>query len=99
MAAAREKLLSGKRVCLFCDFQFEDMEVMFPKIRLEEEGATVVVVGAHDAGTKYTGKYGCACRKDPDGTHSLRIAHARTRGHTHACASRTHARRTAVQIQ
>lgn len=31
---------------------------MFPKIRLEEEGATVVVCGSHAVGTKYTGKYG-----------------------------------------
>lgn len=43
---------------IFVDFNFEDMEVMYPKIRLEEEGATVLCVGAHDAGMKYTGKYG-----------------------------------------
>jgi protease I len=31
---------------------------MYPKVRLEEEGCTVVVVGAHPAGQKYTGKFG-----------------------------------------
>ena len=31
---------------------------MYPKIRLAEEGAVVVVVGVHPAGQKYTGKYG-----------------------------------------
>ena len=60
-AAGRPKLLVGKRVCLFCDFNFEDMELMYPKMRLEEEGATVLVVGAHEKGMKYTGKHGeCA---------------------------------------
>ena len=31
---------------------------MWPKMRLEEEGATVVVCGSHAPKTKYTGKYG-----------------------------------------
>ena len=50
--------LLGKRVAIFVDYAFEDLEVTFPKLRLEEEGAEVLVVGAHPAGTKYTGKYG-----------------------------------------
>ena len=37
---------------------------MWPKMRLEEEGATVVVAGAHDAGMKYTGKHGYPCKSD-----------------------------------
>jgi len=45
-------------VAVFIDFAFEDMEVTYPAKRLEEEGAIVVVVGSHAAGTKYTGKYG-----------------------------------------
>lgn len=40
---------------------------------VEEEGATVVIVGAHDKGMKYTGKYGYpvksdACVSDVDAT-------------------------------
>ena len=31
-------------------------EVHYPKLRLEEEGAKVVVIGGHPKGTKYTGK-------------------------------------------
>ena len=49
-------MLRGKTVVLFVDFSYEDLEVMYPKIRIEEEGARVLVVGAHKAGTKYTGK-------------------------------------------
>lgn len=48
--------LTGKTVVMFVDFSFEDMEVMYPKIRLEEEGARVIVSGAHPAGMKYTGR-------------------------------------------
>lgn len=44
------------QIVIFCDFNFEDLEVMYPKLRLEEEGAEVVIAGGHPAGTKYTGK-------------------------------------------
>ena len=33
-----------KKVAMFCDFKFEDLEVMYPKIRLEEEGVQVDVI-------------------------------------------------------
>jgi protease I len=56
--------LRGKTVVIFVDFTFEDMEVMYPKIRLEEEGAKVLVVGAAAGGTKYTGKYGYPIKSD-----------------------------------
>ena len=45
-----------KRMAIFIDFKFEDLEVMYPKIRLEEEGVEVHVVGVHPKGMKYTGK-------------------------------------------
>ena len=54
--------LAGKTIGIFIDFQFEDLEVMYPKIRLEEEGANVVVIGAHPAGMKYAGKHGYPCK-------------------------------------
>ena len=50
----REKRM--KRMAIFIDFKFEDLEVMYPKIRLEEEGVEVHVVGVHPKGMKYTGK-------------------------------------------
>ncbi len=77
-AVPRTQRLAGLRVALFCDFKFEDMEVLYPKMRLEEEGATVVVVGVHKAGMKYTGKFGypvksdlCIDGFDPDDYHGL----------------------------
>jgi len=60
----RELSLADKKIALFLDFQFEDMEAMYPKLRLEEEGATVHVIGAHPSGTKYTGKYGYPLKSD-----------------------------------
>ena len=57
-ALAFPKRLTGKKVAIFIDYQFEDLEVTFPMLRLQEEGAEVIVVGAHPAGQKYTGKYG-----------------------------------------
>lgn len=54
--------LAGKTIGIFIDFQFEDLEVMYPKIRLEEEGANVVVIGVHPAGMKYSGKHGYPCK-------------------------------------
>ena len=39
--------LKGKRILIMADFQYEDMELMYPKMRLEEEGCEVVVVSSH----------------------------------------------------
>lgn len=50
--------LNGAQVALLLDYTFEDMEAMYPKLRLEEEGAVVTVIGVHPAGQKYTGKHG-----------------------------------------
>mmetsp|Transcript_14863 Transcript_14863/g.47528 ORF Transcript_14863/g.47528 Transcript_14863/m.47528 type:complete len:193 (+) Transcript_14863:67-645(+) len=63
-ATSRPKLLAGRKVLILADFQFEDLELMYPKMRLEEEGAEVSVMGAHPAGMKYTGKYGYAVKSD-----------------------------------
>ena len=70
-AVAAQGRLIGKKIALFCDHKFEDMEVMWPKMRLEEEGAEVVVIGCHPAGTTYNGKFGYPVRSaksiDDDG--------------------------------
>ena len=44
--------LAGKKVCMLLDFTYEDLEVCYPKIRLEEEGAEVICVSTHAKGTK-----------------------------------------------
>lgn len=56
--------MAGKTIGIFCDFNFEDLEVTYPRIRLAEEGAKIVVIGGHPAGTKYTGKYGYPVKSD-----------------------------------
>ena len=56
--------LKGCTIGIFCDFSFEDLEVTYPRIRLAEEGARVIVIGCHPAGTKYTGKYGYPVKSD-----------------------------------
>ncbi|GIN10990.1 protease [Shouchella clausii] len=49
--------LQGKRVLAAVDAEFEDLELWYPVIRLQEEGADVVFAGA-EANKTYIGKYG-----------------------------------------
>ncbi|TWU32798.1 type 1 glutamine amidotransferase domain-containing protein [Novipirellula artificiosorum] len=55
--------LSGKRVLLFTGEIYEDLELWYPKLRLEEAGATTVVAGPQ-ANTLYNGKHGYPCISD-----------------------------------
>jgi protease I len=52
-----EKRLKGKRVAMFAEDFYEDLELWYPLLRLREEGAEVVVVGPGDA-KEHHGKYG-----------------------------------------
>jgi protease I len=56
-------LLKGLKVVELIGPEFEDLEFWVPKMRLEEEGATVVVAG-EKANQEYTGKYGVHARSD-----------------------------------
>lgn len=38
-------MLTGKRILFFAAPLYEDLELWYPKIRLEEEGATCLVAG------------------------------------------------------
>jgi protease I len=49
-------MLSNKRILLFAAALYEDLELWYPKIRLEEEGATCVVAGLGEK--TYLGKHG-----------------------------------------
>ncbi|NOT07031.1 MAG: type 1 glutamine amidotransferase [Gemmatimonadales bacterium] len=49
-------MLTGKRVLFFAAPLYEDLELWYPKIRLEEEGATTVVAGLGEK--SYQGKRG-----------------------------------------
>lgn len=58
-----ETPLQGKRFLIFVGDIYEDLELWYPKIRLEEAGADVVVAGPK-AGETYTGKNGYPCTSD-----------------------------------
>lgn len=49
--------LQGKRVAIFVGRDYEDMELQYPKYRLLEAGAEVVVAGL-EANVTYPGKHG-----------------------------------------
>lgn len=50
-------------VLIFVEDAYEDMELMYPKYRLEEAGFRVVIAGPK-AGQKYIGKHGYPCVSD-----------------------------------
>lgn len=50
-------LLNGQRILIFVGNDYEDMELQYPKYRLVEAGAQVVVAGL-ESGVVYKGKYG-----------------------------------------
>ncbi len=55
--------LAGRRFLVFVADVYEDLELWYPKLRLQEAGAEVVVAGP-EAGVKYTGKNGYPCVSD-----------------------------------
>jgi len=55
--------LSGRRILTFVGDIYEDLELWYPKLRLIEAGAEVVVAG-DKADTKYAGKNGYPCVSD-----------------------------------
>jgi protease I len=58
--------LSGKKVAIIVAHEFEDVELLFPLLRLSEEGAGIVVVPVHEGlhprphveGKPVTGRFG-----------------------------------------
>lgn len=56
-------VLQGCRVLAFVGDIYEDLELWYPKMRLTEAGAEVVVAGP-DAGAKYVGKLGYPATSD-----------------------------------
>lgn len=53
----------GQRILVFVDDIYEDLELWYPKLRLIEAGAEVVVAGPK-AGQTYQGKHGYPCKAD-----------------------------------
>jgi protease I len=52
-----------KKILAIIDHVYEDLELWYPKIRLEEVGHEVVVAAPH-AGETYAGKHGYPCVSD-----------------------------------
>ena len=57
------KELAGTRFLIFVEDIYEDLELWYPKLRLIEAGALVVVAGPQ-AHHRYEGKNGYPCRSD-----------------------------------
>lgn len=62
---ASHKPLKGKRYLIFVEHEYEDLELWYPKLRLEEAGAQVTVAGPK-SGVTYRGKHGYPCVSDGD---------------------------------
>ena len=59
----RHDVLKSKSFLMFVDDIYEDLELWYPKLRLQEAGATVVLAGP-SANQKYVGKNGYPCQSD-----------------------------------
>lgn len=55
--------LRGRRVLILVGEIYEDLELWYPKLRLQEAGAEVIVAGP-DASSVYSGKHGYPCQSD-----------------------------------
>ncbi|QBP42592.1 type 1 glutamine amidotransferase domain-containing protein [Paenisporosarcina antarctica] len=55
--------LQGKKIIALVHHEFEDLELWYPILRLQEEGAIVHLVG-EEAKIKYIGKYGVPALSD-----------------------------------
>jgi len=55
--------LAGRRVLILTGEIYEDLELWYPKLRLEEAGAELIVAGP-EAGARYSGKHGYPCVSD-----------------------------------
>ena len=52
--------LDAKRLLIFVGDEYEDLELWYPKLRLQEAGAHVTVAGT-ESGRTYRGKHGYPC--------------------------------------
>jgi protease I len=61
--AATRHDLEGIRILVFVGDAYEDLELWYPKLRLEEAGAHVTLAG-EQSGCSYRGKHGYPCTSD-----------------------------------
>lgn len=60
---SNEAILDKKRLLILVGDIYEDLELWYPKLRLEEAGAIVVLAGPEE-GVTYQGKHGYPCVSD-----------------------------------
>jgi protease I len=58
-----DRVLAGKRILCFVGDIYEDLELWYPKLRMIEAGASIVVAG-QESGVTYAGKNGYPCQSD-----------------------------------
>ena len=58
-----DQSLMGQRILMFVGDVYEDLELWYPRLRMIEAGAKVVVAG-QEAGRTYAGKHGYPCVSD-----------------------------------
>lgn len=63
MPATQDRPLPDRRLLMFVDDVYEDLELWYPKLRMIEAGAQVVVAGP-EAERKYHGKHSYPCVSD-----------------------------------
>ena len=56
-------ILQGRKLLMFVDDDYEDLELWYPNYRMKEAGAQVVVAGP-EGRRLYKGKHGYPCRSD-----------------------------------
>ena len=56
-------MAESRRVLVFAGPDYEDLELWYPKLRLEEAGFSVTLAGG-EAGASYRGKHGYPCTND-----------------------------------
>ncbi len=59
--------LTGKQILIFAGPLYEELELWYPRLRLEEEGARVTVAGTGES--EYRGQHGYPVRVDGDISH------------------------------
>ncbi|MHB0871814.1 MAG: DJ-1/PfpI family protein, partial [Chloroflexota bacterium] len=57
--------LTGKRVAVLAESNFEDLELWYPLLRLREAGADIFVVGTGSSNS-YLGKHGVPVKVDAE---------------------------------
>lgn len=59
----KSKQLEGLKILMFVENKFEDLELFYPRYRMVEEGAQVIIAG-HKAKEIYQSKHGYPCLAD-----------------------------------